>query len=55
MMNTVLSIPLKLADKNRYRVEKLILSECQVSVNEVEAATRLARCQIHQFIRKLGF
>ncbi len=42
------------ADENRLRVEKLILSN-HATVTELEAATGLERCPIHQFIHKLVF
>ncbi len=41
-------------DKNRHRVQKLNLRNCWV-VTELKAAAELARCQIQQFIQKLGF
>ncbi len=41
-------------DKNKHRVERLILSDCWAIVTELEAATRLVRCQIYQFIHELG-
>ncbi len=36
-------------------MEELILSDRYVTVTELEAVDRLARCQIHQFIHELGF
>ncbi|XKL64836.1 hypothetical protein PGB90_004922 [Kerria lacca] len=42
-------------EENRRLVEKVILSDRRVTISEVEAATGLARCQIHQFIHELGF
>ncbi len=41
-------------DEKRHRVEKLILSNLQVTVTELKAATGLVRCQIRKFINKLG-
>ncbi len=57
MMNPVLDVPLKCThDKNRHRVEKLILNDCHVTVNELEATTEngLARYQIRQLIHDRG-
>ncbi len=42
-------------DENGHLVEKLILSYHLITVTELEAATGLAKFQIRQFIRKLGF
>ncbi len=42
-------------DKNRYRVEKFILRDYWVIVTELEAATELVRCQIHQSIQAHSF